>query len=172
MNPTTSSARARRLLLPLGLALFCVSLAPATGSAQSPNPLRPASASAPDDREAVRAAVLDYVEALYQIAPSRIERSVHPRLAKTGFCCTADAPAYREALMTYEQLHALAGRWNRDGRADPRTAVKEIVVFDVLDQTATAKLTAQWGVDYLHLARYDGRWKIVNVLWQSPPPRP
>ena len=38
-----------------------------------------------------------------------------------------------------------------------------------LDQTATVKLVAQWGVDYMHLARYDGRWKVVNVLWQSAP---
>jgi len=45
-----------------------------------------------------------------------------------------------------------------------------VTVLDALDQTASAKLVADWGVDYLHLARYDGRWKIVNVLWQSPPP--
>jgi hypothetical protein len=21
----------------------------------------------------------------------------------------------------------------------------------------------------MHLAKYDGKWKIVNILWQSPP---
>lgn len=44
-------------------------------------------------------------------------------------------------------------------------------MFDVLDQTASAKLTAMWGVDYFHLAKYDGQWKIVNILWQEPPPK-
>ena len=169
MYPFRPAARARRLLLRLSLALVPLTLATVTGSAQAPTPVQPASAAASADREAVRAAVLDYVEALYQIDPSRIERSVHPDLAKRGFCCTENAPAYRDLRMTYEELRTLAGRWNRDGQADPGTAVKEIVVFDVLDQTATAKLTAQWGVDYLHLAKYDGRWKIINVLWQSPP---
>jgi hypothetical protein len=24
-------------------------------------------------------------------------------------------------------------------------------------------------IDYLHLAKYDGRWKIVNVLWEMKP---
>ena len=43
------------------------------------------------------------------------------------------------------------------------------VALDVLDKTATAKLTADWGVDYFHLARFDGQWQIVNVMWQSPP---
>ena len=44
-----------------------------------------------------------------------------------------------------------------------------ITVYDVLDQTATAKLVAEWGIDYMHLAKFDGKWMIVNVLWQSPP---
>jgi hypothetical protein len=39
----------------------------------------------------------------------------------------------------------------------------------VLDQTASAKLTASWGIDYLLLAKYDGRWMITHVLWQTPP---
>jgi hypothetical protein len=26
-----------------------------------------------------------------------------------------------------------------------------------------------WGIDSLHLAKYDGRWKIINILWQAHP---
>jgi hypothetical protein len=121
------------------------------------------------EREAVAQAVYDYVDALYQVDPARIERSVHPDLAKRGFV-RDEGGAYRERQMTYGELVDLAGRWNREGRLDPAAAPREVVVLDVLDQTATAKLTAAWGVDYLHLAKYDGRWQIVNVLWQVPPP--
>ena len=39
----------------------------------------------------------------------------------------------------------------------------------MLDQTAVAKVYAWWGTDYLTMARYEGEWKIVQVLWQSPP---
>jgi hypothetical protein len=46
--------------------------------------------------------------------------------------------------------------------------VKEVVVLDVLDKTASAKLVADWGVDYMHLAKVDGRWMIKNILWQGP----
>ena len=60
----------------------------------------------------------------------------------------------------------------RDGRTKtPAGAPKEIAVFDVQDQTASAKLTAWWGTDYLLLGRHDGRWMITHVLWQSPPRR-
>jgi hypothetical protein len=33
-----------------------------------------------------------------------------------------------------------------------------------------AKITAQWGIDYMQLAKFDGQWKILNIVWQSHPP--
>jgi hypothetical protein len=44
-------------------------------------------------------------------------------------------------------------------------------VLDVLDHTASAKVTASWGIDYMQLAKFDGAWKIINVVWQTHPPR-
>jgi len=57
------------------------------------------------------------------------------------------------------------------GRGAPPTgAPKEVIVFEVLDQTASAKVVAWWGIDYLLMAKAEGRWQITHVLWQSPPP--
>ncbi len=121
------------------------------------------------DREAVTQAVLDYVEGIYEVEPDRIQQSVHPDLVKLGYWRTADQP-YETSPMSFDQLVEIAETWNADGRVSAETATKEIVVFDVLDQTATARLTADWGVDHMQLAKYDGQWKIVHVLWQSHPP--
>ncbi|MGA9769134.1 MAG: nuclear transport factor 2 family protein [Blastocatellia bacterium] len=132
-----------------------------------PNPS--AQAQNQTDREAVRQAVLDYVEAIYNVDPSRIERSVHPKLAKTGFYRGEKDETFRPGSnMTFERLIEVAKTWNKEGKLR-KDAPKEITVFDVLDQTATAKLVAEWGIDYMHLAKFDGRWMIINVLWQSPP---
>jgi len=120
------------------------------------------------EREAVRQAVLDYVEGIYEVNPARIERSVHPELAKRGFFIKKGETAYSSDVMTFQQLVEVAKTFNKSGRV-PKDAVKEVVVFDVSDQTASAKLTAVWGIDYIHLAKYDGKWKFVNVLWQTPP---
>lgn len=121
------------------------------------------------DHAAVRQAVLDYVEGLYNVEPARIERSVHPKLAKFGFYRAPTEDAYRPGrAMTFEQLVELAKTWNKEGKLR-KDAPKEITLLDVLDQTATAKLVAEWGIDYMHLAKFDGKWMIVNVLWQSPP---
>ena len=51
------------------------------------------------------------------------------------------------------------------------TSIKQVAVLDVLDQTASAKVVAMWGIDYMHLAKYDGRWQIINILWQAHPPK-
>ena len=121
-----------------------------------------------DDKELVRQAVLDYVEALYEVDSSRIQRSVHPDLFKIGFARGRDG-VYKPSRMTYQELFDLAASWNKSGRV-PKDSKKEIVVFDVVDQTAAAKLTAFWGIDYLHLAKFEGKWKITDILWQTPPP--
>ncbi len=118
------------------------------------------------DEKAVRAAILDYVEGVYELEPERIERSVHPELAKRGYYKSDGA--WVEIPMTFPQLVELAATYNDDGHI-PADAPKKIELFEVLDKTASAKLTANWGVDYFHLAKVDGKWQIMNVLWQSQP---
>ena len=36
---------------------------------------------------------------------------------------------------------------------------------------ASVRTDAYWGVDYMHLAKIDGEWKVVNVLWDRARPR-
>jgi hypothetical protein len=145
----------RRLLLPLA------TLALATG---------PLGAQSQADHRAVREAVLDYVEAIYEVKPERIARSVHPTLDKQGMARGADGNAYRGPLpMNYQQLYDLAATWNKDNRnADPATAPKVIEVYDVQDATAMAKLTASWGTDYFQLMKLEGKWMIMQIVWQTP----
>lgn len=122
---------------------------------------------AAQDREAVRMAALDYLEGVYNVQPDRIERSVHPSLEKRGFYRKDSAAPYTEGRMTFDQLVNLSRTWNREGKRD--TSIKQVDVLDVLDQTAVAKVTASWGVDFMLLGKYDGAWKITQIVWQSPP---
>ena len=121
-----------------------------------------------EDEKAVRQAAIDYIEAVYNVNPAQAERSVHPDLVKRGFFIEKGKTAYSPHTMTFAQLVELAKNYNKNGTV-PKDAPKEVVVFDVSDQTASVKVTAVWGIDYMHLAKYEGRWKIINILWQSPP---
>ena len=131
-------------------------------------PFQTGSSQPAGDRAAVEQAALDYVEGIYTSDVSRIERSVHPQLTKRGFWRESPTlPWGPQTTMSYEQLVSLTRTWN--AKKDKDTSVKKVDVYEVLDQTASAKVTAMWGIDYLHLAKYDGRWKIVNILWQAHP---
>jgi hypothetical protein len=121
-----------------------------------------------EDRNAVKQAAMDYIESVYNVDPAKVERSVHPELVKRGFFVKKNETAYTSSAMTFAQLVDLSKNYNKNGGI-PKDAPKEVVVFDVSDQTASAKVTAIWGIDYMHLAKYDGKWKIINILWQSPP---
>ncbi|TMM28786.1 nuclear transport factor 2 family protein [Polaribacter aestuariivivens] len=123
-----------------------------------------------EDFKGVENAILNYVEALYLVDSTKIIKSVDPKLRKIGFWYHPKEKAYRDNLeMTHEQLVRLAARWNSDSDQADENSPKKIEIFDVNSKTASAKLTAVWGIDLFHLAKVDNQWKIVNVIWQSQP---
>ena len=123
-----------------------------------------------EDHEAVTSAITDYVEGLYLVDSTRIERSVDSTLRKLGYWYNKKEGKYADNLpMTYNQLVRLAARWNSDGDQVDENSPKKIDIYDINSKTASAKLTAAWGIDYFHLGKVNGQWKIFNVMWQSMP---
>ena len=68
----------------------------------------------------------------------------------------------------FEKLLDLAENWSK-GKEVPSDSAKDVRVLDRFRDIASVRLTASWGVDYMMLARSGGRWKIVQVLYQSNP---
>lgn len=124
------------------------------------------------DREAVRLAVLDYVEGFYEGDTARLVRSVWPQVRKYGYWRPRPDSAYSGEAMPFTAFMTYANGVRVGRNRTPVGAPKEITIWDVQDQTASAKLTAWWGTDYLLLAKESGRWMIIAVLWQSPPAKP
>jgi hypothetical protein len=125
-----------------------------------------------DDRNAVRQAALDYLEGFYEGDTAKLVRSIRPEVFKLGFWRHNDSTRYAPSeQMPWSEFLAYAKRVKASNRPAPPNAPKEVVLLDVLDQTANAKVTAWWGTDYLLMGKFGGRWMITHVLWQSPPPR-
>lgn len=123
-----------------------------------------------EDIAGVRSACYDYIDAFYKVDTSLAYRSVHPSLQKRGFYYKAKDQSYSQQLeMPFAALIKLAKNWNKNGKEATEKSVREVVIFEVSDKTASAKVTAVWGIDYIHLTKENGKWYIVNVLWQSPP---
>lgn len=121
------------------------------------------------ERELVKAAILDYVEGVYQVDTTRIYRSIHPTLVKRGTWYDEKNSKYTPFQeMNFQQLVSLTRNWNRNGKRADSSSPREVTIYDVQDKTASAKVVAAWGTDYFHLAKIDDRWYIMNVLWQTP----
>ena len=124
------------------------------------------------DRDGVTRAALDYIEGFYEGDTAKLVRSIRPDVYKYGFDWVAKDKRYVGEQMTWDEILGYARRFKERGRTTPATAPKKVDVLDMLDQTASAKVTAWWGTDYVLLAKYDGKWMITHVLWQSPTPTP
>ena len=117
----------------------------------------------------VEKAVRDYVDGFYYGDTAKIQNSISPDLVKHGFYRGKDKTEYTRDTMSFSQCVAYAAHVKRKG-ANPNVEKlpRKIEVFDVLDKTASAKLTTWWGSDYLLLSKINGKWMITHVLWQSP----
>ncbi len=112
---------------------------------------------------------MNYVNAVYQVKPELVDESVHAKLQKVGFVPNKDGDGYREMWMTRDELRELAVHWNQDGSLDPATAKAEVKILAQLDQIAMVRLDAEWGIDFIHLAKVKDTWMIINVMWQTYP---
>ena len=118
--------------------------------------------------DGIRAAVLDYVEGFYEGDTVKLKRSVASNLYKYGYWRDAKTSKYGGEQMTFrEAVDYTKGVMTRK-RFAKSDAPKNIVILDAEEQVAAAKLTAWWGIDYLLLAKHDGKWMIEQVLWQGP----
>ena len=122
-----------------------------------------------DDAKAIHRAAMDYVEAFYYTKPELLERSLSKQLSKYGYWMDKDAKDYRGSSMNYAQAIKLAKGWNKNNRRKLTSSPKQVRILDRLDKTAAVKVRAFWGVDYMHLEKVAGKWKIRHVMWQSMP---
>ena len=125
------------------------------------------SAQTPNDRAAVERAALNYLEGFYEGSTDKIRQSVHPDANKFGFYLKDGA--YHRVPMSFDGMLEYAEDVKAKGNYPDKDAPKRVEILDVLDQTAVAKVYAWWGSDYMTLAKYDDKWMIVQVLWQTEP---
>jgi hypothetical protein len=114
----------------------------------------------------IKQAALDYIESQHNLKPEQFERSAHPRMVKRTFW--TDKNTQKEYLReTFtDAMILLAETYNINGDKFPKKPKKEVVILDVFDKTASVKLIADEWIDYMHIVKLNGKWQIVNVLWQ------
>ena len=119
------------------------------------------------DRQAITQTALDYVEGWYEGNPERMERALHPDLAKRVVFTDEKG---RSRLEQMSAMGLVQGVKRGGGKNTPKEKQqKDVTILDVYENAASVKVVASDWIDYLHLAKWNGRWVIVNVLWELKP---
>jgi len=119
------------------------------------------------DSSGIRQAALDYIEGYYEGNAERMARAVHPELAKR-IVNVDERGRYRLGQMSAMTL--VEGTRAGGGKDTPAAERrKDVTIYDIYQNAASAKIYASGWVDYLHLAKWNGRWVIINVLWELHP---
>jgi len=123
-----------------------------------------------DDRReeslAIEQVARDFIEAWYSADSERIRGSLHGDLVKRSVY--RDQTDERIRLRRSADADMMVG-WTKEGGGSDlpeEDKTYEIEVFDHFRHIATAKVVSHKYIDYLHLAKIEGSWVIVNDLWE------
>lgn len=111
---------------------------------------------------------MDYIEGWYTGDAVRMERALHPELAKR--IVTTDEKTGTSHLGQMSAMTLINNTRAGGGSKTPAERRREdFRILDIDRDNAVAKIVASDWIDYLELARWNGQWKIVNVLWALTP---
>jgi hypothetical protein len=124
----------------------------------------PAAAQTAADSAGIRQAALDYIEGWYSGDGDRMARALHPELAKRIMNADSLGRGWIRDMTASELIRGTRAGGGTSTPADRQRT--EVRVLDVFQGAASARIDAGGWIDYLHLVKWQGRWVILNVLWE------
>jgi hypothetical protein len=117
------------------------------------------------DSAAIRATALDYIEGWYTNNAARMERALHPKLAKRMVWADSTGKSH---LMDLSAMELIQGT-----RAHPPVPQaerrKDVQILSTFGNAAVVRIDATEWVDYIEQIKWNGSWKIINVVWENRP---
>lgn len=116
---------------------------------------------------AIKQTALDYIEGWYEGNSERMERALHPELAKRIVRTNSEGNSRLDQMSA---MTLVRGTRSGGGKNTPKERQqKDVTILDVYENVASVKIVASDWIDYLHMAKANGQWVIINVLWELKP---
>lgn len=124
-----------------------------------------------DENAAITKTALNYIEGWYEGNADRMESALHPELAKRMIY--TDPKSGRSQFNHMGAMALVQGTRRGGGKQTPKEKqLKEVTILDRFNNAAIVKIVASDWIDYLSVAKFNGEWKIINVLWELKPKQP
>ncbi|NQZ05980.1 MAG: nuclear transport factor 2 family protein [Algicola sp.] len=152
-------------------ALCCLNPALAADKHSAPHAKTNVKPPTEQDQKEVKRIAVGYLIALQQLKPDLMAEVMSPELNKqTSFINRENGKTVIRPT-TYEQMLEFAKTWNAKGDKFPKDPSNRVTILDMQGTMASVKLESDRWYEYLHLAKIDGQWKILNLYWQNHPDR-
>lgn len=125
------------------------------------------SAQADAEREAIKRTALNYAEGWYEGNADKMESALSPDLAKRIARSNAQGQTRLDQMTAMALVQGTRGGFGKQTPAAEQQ--KDVTILDMLGGASTVKLEMRDWVDYMHVAKINGKWLIVNVLWEMKP---
>jgi hypothetical protein len=124
-------------------------------------------AQSKEDKAAITTTAMDYMEGWYEGNAERMERALHPELAKRMFSKDDNGRSIFNHMGAMRLVQGARAGFGKNTPKDQQR--KEVKILDVFENVASVRADMRDWIDYMHMAKLDGRWVIVNVLWELRP---
>ena len=119
------------------------------------------------EKEVIKRTALNYAEGWYEGDAEKMESALHPDLAKRIVRTNRQG---QSGLGQMSALTLIQGTRAGSGKQTPKEEQrKDVTILDTMGGAATVKLEMRDWVDYMHIGRFNGKWVIINVLWETKP---
>ncbi len=126
-----------------------------------------ATAQTDADRDAIKRTALNYAEGWYEGNADKMESALHPDLAKR---IVRTNERGQSGLGQMSAMSLVQGTRTGSGKQTPAAEQqKDVTILDVFGGAATVKLEMRDWIDYMHVGKFNGKWVVINVLWEMKP---
>lgn len=124
----------------------------------------PAAAQTSADTAGIRATAHDYIDGWYTGDGDRMERSLHTHLAKRLVHVNDHQQSALVDLTAAELVQSTRAGHGKIPRDQWRDSV---TILDIFGNAAVVRIDATTWVDFLEEVKWNGEWKILNVVWEN-----
>ena len=123
------------------------------------------------DTLAIKETTLNYIEGYFHKDAARMEKALHPELVKRSIQKAKDGTEFVINLSASYMVMRAGTNTNRHAVNPDGPIESKVEIYDVVGNAATVKVsTNQYAfVDYLHIGKFNGEWKILNAFWAYKP---
>ena len=117
------------------------------------------------DTISISETTMNYIEGWYSGDSVRMAKSLHPELAKRGIVPSKDGKNTVILKASYSEMIQWTGK-RPDALKDNKDLLRKLTILEIGKNIATVKCESKDFIDYLHLARLNNEWKILNAIWE------